>query len=59
MKDLGYGKEYFYPPTDPNAPPQEFLPDELKGKMFYSPPGEGFEEELAKRLDAFRKRKKS
>jgi putative ATPase len=57
MKDLGYGKDYAYPPSDPNAPPQEFLPDELRGRTFYQPADAGFETELAKRLDAFRKRK--
>ena len=60
MKDLGYGKDYLYPPADPNAAPQEFLPDELKGWTFYKPTaGAGFEEELAKRLAEFRTRKKS
>jgi putative ATPase len=59
MKDLGYGKEYVYPPSDPDATPQEFLPDELKGWTFYQPSGAGFEETLAKRLEEFRKRKKS
>jgi len=59
MKDLGYGKNYVYPPSDPNAAPQEFLPEELAGKSFYSPGGAGFEEELARRLAEFRKRKKS
>ncbi|HEX6791702.1 MAG TPA: replication-associated recombination protein A [Candidatus Krumholzibacteria bacterium] len=58
MKHLGYGKDYVYPPSDPNATPQEFLPDELKGWTFYAPSGEGFEAELAKRLEEFRKRKK-
>lgn len=57
MKDLGYGKDYLYPPSDPNAAPQEFLPDELKGWTFYKPTEAGFEVELAKRLEAFRKRK--
>jgi putative ATPase len=59
MKDLGYGKDYVYPPSDPDASPQEFLPDELKGWTFYQPSEAGFEEELAKRLEAFRKRKGS
>jgi putative ATPase len=57
MKELGYGKGYEYPPDDPNAPPQEFFPDELGGRRFYHPRGEGFEAELKRRLDAFRKRK--
>jgi putative ATPase len=50
-------KDYIYPPSDLNATPQEFLPDELKGWTFYQPSDAGFEAELAKRLDAFRKRK--
>ncbi len=58
MKDLGYGKDYEYPPDDPNAAPQEFLPDELRGRTFYAPAGEGFEAELGRRLVEFRKRKK-
>jgi putative ATPase len=59
MKDLGYGKHYEYPPDDPDAPPQEFLPDELRGRTFYAPAGAGFEEELARRLSEFRRQKKS
>jgi putative ATPase len=59
MKDLGYGKDYAYPPDDPDARPQEFLPDELRGSRFYAPVEEGFEAELARRLAAFRARKKS
>jgi putative ATPase len=57
MKDLGYGKEYVYPPSDPDATPQEFLPDELKGRTFYAPSDAGFEQELARRLAQFRRRK--
>ena len=55
MKDLGYGKDYVYPPSDPDAAPQEFLPDELKGWTFYAPSGEGFEADLAKRLESSEK----
>ena len=58
MKDLGYGKDYEYPPDAAGAPPQEFLPDELRGKTFYAPDGAGFEAELARRLAEFRKRKR-
>jgi putative ATPase len=57
MKDLGYGKDYVYPHGQPEAPPQDFLPDELAGRRFYSPVRAGFEEELAKRLDSFRRRR--
>jgi len=59
MKDLGYGKDYVYPPDHPGAAPQEFLPDELRGRSFYSPFESGFEAELKSRLDAFRRRKEN
>jgi putative ATPase len=58
MKELGYGREYAYPPDDPNAPPQPFLPEQLAGRRFYDPRGEGFEEELRKRVDKFLARRK-
>src|SRR5262249_36755747 len=57
MKDLGYGKDYVYPPSNPDATPQEFLPDELKGWTFSQPSDAGFEAELAKRLAEFRRKK--
>ena len=36
MKELGYGKNYLYSHDHPKTE-QEFLPDELKGKVFYTP----------------------
>jgi putative ATPase len=56
MKDLGYGKGYVYTHDDPDAP-QDFLPDELRGRRFYEPGEEGAEAQLSRRLDAFRKRR--
>lgn len=58
MKDLGYGRDYAYPPDHPEGTPQEFLPDELRGSRFYEPPGAGLEEELKRRLEAFLSRRK-
>lgn len=58
MQDLGYGKNYAYPPDHPDAAPQEFLPDELLGTRYYSPAPSGFEAELKARLDAFLARKR-
>ncbi len=58
MKDLGYGKDYVYPHDHPDAAPQDFFPDELRGTRFYEPRESGWESELGKRLDAFRKRRK-
>jgi putative ATPase len=58
MKDLGYGKNYVYPPDDPEAPPQSFLPDELRDRRFYDPIDAGFEAELRRRLQEFLSRRK-
>jgi len=58
MKDLGYGKDYVYTHDHPDAPPPEYLPSELEGRRFYEPGGAGLEGELARRLEAFRQRKR-
>src|SRR4051812_44955280 len=51
MKDLGYHEGYKYAHSAPEAYiPQEYLPDELKGAVFYEPGPFGFEREVAKRL---------
>jgi putative ATPase len=57
MKDLGYGKDYVYPHDHPDAAPQDFLPDALRGSRFYQPREAGFEAELKRRLEAFRKKR--
>ena len=36
MKELGYGKDYIYSHNKPNDK-QEFLPEEISGKMIYNP----------------------
>ena len=36
MKQLGYGKNYVYSHDNPSSY-QEFLPDEIKGQIFYKP----------------------
>ncbi len=42
MKNIGYGKDYKYPHNYKGAKvEQDYLPDELKGKSYYTPPGEG------------------
>lgn len=40
MKDIGYGKEYRYEPSFAHPVYQPFLPPELKGTRFVSPPPE-------------------
>jgi putative ATPase len=59
MKDLGYGKDYKYPHDYEDAfVLEEYLPKELRESRFFDPPETGFEGELKKRHDEFRKRQK-
>ncbi|MEX2178094.1 MAG: replication-associated recombination protein A [Gemmatimonadaceae bacterium] len=51
MKELGYHSGYQYAHDAPEAYiPQEYLPDRLRGRTFYTPGPFGFEKEIAKRL---------
>ncbi len=51
MKNLGYGKDYEYSHNYAiNFSPQEYLPEELSGKVFYEPGKNAREEELRKFL---------
>ena len=51
MKDLGYGEGYQYAHNVPEGYlPQEYLPDEVRGAVFYVPTSFGFEKDVAKRL---------
>ncbi len=59
MKDLGYGKGYQYPHDYPDHfVEEEYLPENLKGKIYYHPSDQGFEREIKKRLEYWRKNKK-
>jgi putative ATPase len=58
MKDLGYGKDYKYPHDYPDHfVNEEYLPENLKGKTYYHPSDQGFEREIKRRLEYWRKRK--
>ena len=58
MEDLGYGKGYKYPHDYPDHfVEEEYLPENLKGKIYYHPSDQGFEREIKKRLEDWRKRK--
>ena len=60
MKKLGYGKEYKYPHDYPYSfVKQDYFPEELSGKKFYKPKEVGFEREIKKRLDWWKKVSKS
>jgi putative ATPase len=55
MKSLGYGGGYKYPHNfEGNFVPAEYLPDLLRGRRFYQPGKNGFEEELSRRLERIR-----
>jgi putative ATPase len=59
MKDLGYGKDYKYPHDFPDHFVDEtYLPENLKDRKYYQPTDFGFEKEIKKRLEWWRKKKK-
>lgn len=59
MKELDYGKDYKYAHDYNDAyVPQEYLPDELKGQLFYQPKGKGFEKTINERLNYWRNKKR-
>jgi putative ATPase len=56
-KKLGRGIGYVYPHDEPGGvADQDLLPEEVRGESFYEPTGRGFEQELARRLEAIRNR---
>jgi len=58
MKDLGYGKDYKYPHDYPDHfIEEEYLPENIKGKTYYHPTEQGFEREIKKRLEVWRRKK--
>ena len=55
MKDLGYGRDYKYAHNYKNAfIAQDYLPEALKGQVFYTPSGRGYEKIVKERLDKWR-----
>lgn len=59
MKDLNYGKEYKNAHDfDDNFAEQQYLPDELKDKIYYSPSENGKEMDFKKRLNDLWKNKR-
>jgi putative ATPase len=58
MKDLGYGKDYQYPHDFPDHfVEEEYLPENLKGRIYYRPTDQGFEKEIKRRLEFWRRKK--
>lgn len=55
MKDLGYGRNYKYAHNFPDAyVPQEYLPEILRGRAYYSPAGRGYEKIIKDRMERWR-----
>jgi len=58
MKDLEYGKDYKYSHQfDGHFVEQQYLPDNLKDKIYYKPTEIGFEKHIRERLNALWKKK--
>ncbi|MFZ5875032.1 MAG: replication-associated recombination protein A [Nitrospirota bacterium] len=56
MKAEGYAEGYRYPHDFPgHVVSQQYLPDELAGRRYYDPGDQGYEREIARRLEAWRK----
>lgn len=56
MKNLGYGKDYNYDHDAPDAfSGQDYFPEAMKRETFFEPVERGFERELIKRIDYFKK----
>ena len=54
MKDLGYGKEYKYAHSyEGNFVDQDFLPEKIKTRRFYTPQQNPTEEKILERLKAW------
>jgi len=60
MEKLGYGKNYKYAHNFPeHIVEQEHMPEELKGKKYYSPSESGREREINERMKSWAEKKKT
>ncbi len=56
MKNIGYGSGYEYDhDTEEGFSGQDYFPEEMDREEFYHPPERGFEREILKRLDYWKK----
>jgi putative ATPase len=59
MKEMGYGKGYKYAHDYPgHFVEQQNLPDSLQGKHYYSPSDQGYEKQVAQRMQEWRPEEK-
>ncbi len=55
-KRMGHGKGYRYPHSDPRGvSQQQYLPDELRGRVYYEPTQHGNERGVGERLEKIRR----
>jgi len=55
MKELGYGRNYRYAHDYEDAyVPQDYLPDRLRGQVYYRPTDRGYEKIIRERLEKWR-----
>jgi len=60
MKKLGYGRDYKYAHNYKDAfTAQDYLPEKLKGQVYYRPSGRGYEKIVKERLDKWRQLKRN
>lgn len=56
MKDIGYGEGYIYDhTTSEGISGQNYFPDDMQRESYYQPVERGFEREMQKRLEYFKK----
>ncbi len=59
MKQFGYGKDYKYPHSYPeHFVEEDYLPSNLKDTKYYEPSGQGYEQEIKKRIQNRNKKDK-
>jgi len=59
MEELGYGKDYKYAHNFPgHVVDQAHLPDDLKGRKYYSPSDSGHERTIQERIKGWEEKKK-
>lgn len=55
-RQIGYGRGYLYPHDFPeHYVSQEYLPESLKGKVYYSPSEQGYEQTVKERMELRKK----
>ncbi len=56
MKEIGYGEGYEFPHDDAEGiVNQEYMPEKIAGRRYYHPRERGFEREIIKRIEYWRK----